>query len=51
MASPDAKPAYQAGSDQDAVDHPEIIGGKGISRQACLIPLSVANFRVAGHSP
>jgi hypothetical protein len=49
MASPDANPTPQAESDQDAVDYPEIIGGKGISRRVSLIPLSVANFRVADH--
>jgi len=39
----------QAESDQDAIGHPEIIGGKGISRQISLAALSVANFRVADH--
>jgi hypothetical protein len=26
-------PTYQAESDQDAIDHPEIIGGKGTYQQ------------------
>jgi hypothetical protein len=29
----DLKATSQAGSDQDAIDHPEIIGGKGIYQQ------------------
>jgi hypothetical protein len=43
------KPTFQAQSNQDAIDHPEIIGGKGISRQISLAALSVAKFRVAEH--
>lgn len=34
----DGKATFQAESDQDGIDHPEIIGGKGISRQLSPVP-------------